>query len=165
VVAEDAFLMIRTAIIAAAGAALVAGLYLIGYKAGSNSVQVKWEAAKVAHAEAVAAQEARHRATERKWGDALAQIIDAERAAQEATRHELESIIADRESGALVLRDRFRGCQRELSQTAGTTAVDDGASQAGLSPADERFLVQIAAEADRLAVRLASCQGYVRSVR
>ena len=156
--------MIRAAIIAAAGAALVAGLYSIGYRAGSNAVGYEWEKDKLSRTHSLLAQEARHRATERKWGDALAQIIDAERAAQEASRHELESIIADRESGALVLRDRFRGCQRELSQTAGTTAVDDGASQAGLSPADENFLVQISAEADRLAVRLASCQGYVRGV-
>jgi hypothetical protein len=157
--------MIHRAIIVAAGAALVAGIYAGGYRAGQNSVQVKWEVSKVAHANALLAQEAEHRATERKWGDALTKLIDAERAAQEASRHELESIIADRESGNLQLRDRFRGCQRELSQTAGTPEVDDGASQAGLSPADEGFLVQLAAEADRLAVRLASCQGYVRSLR
>ena len=157
--------MIPRLAIIAAGAALVAGLYLIGYKAGSNSVQVKWEAAKVAHAEAVAAQEAAHRATERKWGDALAQIIDAERASQEASRNELESIIADRESGALRLRSDLRGCRANLPADTQTTGSDHGGNTGGLSEARQGVALRIFRDADDVYHRLTMCREYVRAIQ
>jgi hypothetical protein len=165
VVAKDVVAMIRTAIIAAAGAALVAGLYSIGYRAGSNAVGYEWEKDKLARTQSLLAQEAAHRATERKWGDALAQIIDAERAAQEATRHELESIIADRESGALRLRSDLRGCRANLPADTQATGSDHGGNTGGLSRERQGVALRIFRDADDVYHRLTMCREYVRAIQ
>jgi len=139
----------------------IAGIYHTGHKAGSNAVSVEWEKDKLARIQALLDQEVEYRAKEQKWGESLKHIIDAERAAQEATRHELETIIADRESGALQLRDRFRGCQKQLSEATTAASGTDGGSEGGLSSADEKFLVRIGAECDATAGKLTALQRYV----
>jgi hypothetical protein len=138
--------------------------YYTGHKAGSNAVSYQWEQDKLARTQRLLEQEARHRKTERQWGESLAKIIDAERASQEASRNELEAIIADRESGTLVLRDRFRGCEQRLSEATATAGGADGGSEGGLSPADEKFLVRVAQSCDSVIARFTALQRYVGKV-
>lgn len=151
---------------AAAPYALVAGglaaAYAIGYQSGSNEVAFEWEQDKLARAHKLIEQEARHRATERLWGNAVTKIIDWHNRAKEGTENEYQGIVAGLESGNNRLRDDLRGCRAELSEASGTTGVDDGASGGGLSEARQRMALRIGADADQVAHQLTACQAYVR---
>jgi hypothetical protein len=149
---------------AAACLAAAVGVYWMGHSAGTDKVQAKWNQDKAARAQAAAELEARHRAVEKQWGVAVATLTTEHRQAQEAARHELETTIAGVESGALVLRDRFRRCEQQLSATTGAAGGADGGGEGGLSEADQRFFIRVGAECDAVVSRLTAVQAYIRSV-
>jgi hypothetical protein len=151
---------------AAAGCLLIlATTHGFVHRAGQNSVQIKWEAAKVAHAHALAAQESRHRATERKWGEATALLTESLRGAQERLRDDYETTIADIESGALRLRGDLAGCRARVPTATSPAEGDHGSGDSGLSEARQRVALSIGRDADRVALRLQACQQYIRTIQ
>lgn len=155
-------LLVRYGIPAAAGAALVVGIWFHGHAAGKDSVQTQWNADKAKHSAAIAALESAHRAKEAQL-NANAQRIEYRLAqAQQDTLTELDTTLSDLRADNLRLRQRFTGCR--VPEDTGTAESDDGAAQGGLSEQDQEFLLRIGAEADSVANRLAACQGFVDSL-
>tara|TARA_R110002049_G_scaffold281333_1_gene460883 strand:+ start:42498 stop:42992 length:495 start_codon:yes stop_codon:yes gene_type:complete len=156
-------LLLRYGLPAAAGAALVAGIWFHGHAAGKDSVQVKWDADKAERIAAQIATEKRHRAREAELHANVQTISDQLSAAQRASLQELDTTLVDLRSDNLRLRERFRTCR--VSGTPETASGDDGAGDTGLSEADQEFLLRIGADADRVVNKLTACQGYVMGVQ
>lgn len=138
------------------------------YDAGQESVQVKWEQAKVAHANALIKQASEYRTREQQWATAVTSVSDWHTKERGRLRNDYESTIAGINDGTFILRERFRGCQQQLSETPGaapTPADSDGGSDGGLSTADQGFLVRIGQQCDDIATRLSGLQRYVRSIQ
>lgn len=150
---------------AAAILVLLIGTHSAAYRAGGNSVQVKWEMAKLAHAHALIAQESAHRAQERKWGEATAKLTESLRGAQERLQDEMDTIIADRDAGALRLRNDLRGCRAQLPGDTSTPGGDHGAGGGGLSEARQELALRIGAECDAVVHKLTAAQEYIRAIQ
>lgn len=117
------------------------------------------------HARAIAEHEALYRAQERKWGEATARLTESLRREQEALQDELETVIADRDAGALRLRDDLRGCRAQLSGDTPTPSGDHGAGKGGLSPARQSLALRIGAECDAVVHKLTAAQEYIRAIQ
>lgn len=141
---------------------VIAAVYGLGYRAGGNAVGLEWERAKVAHANALIAQESRHRNVERQWAESVKGIVEWHGRAKEGTENEYQGIVADLESGNHRLRDDLRGCRAELSETSRPTGSDHGGGGGGLSAARQRVALRIGADADQVVHKLNACQAYVR---
>jgi hypothetical protein len=150
---------------AAAILILLIGTHSAAYRAGGNSVRLDWERERLVHAQALTAQEAAHRAQERKWGEATAKLTESLRGAQERLQNEMETIIADRDAGTLRLRDDLRGCRAQLPGDPPTPSGDHGAGGGGLSEARQGVLIRVAAECDAVVNRLRAAQGYIRALQ
>jgi hypothetical protein len=151
--------------IAAVVAVLLIGTHSAAYRAGGNSVRLDWERERLVHAQALTAQEAAHRATERKWGEATAKLTESLRGAQERLQDEMDTIIADRDAGALRLRNDLRGCRAQLPGDPPTPSGDHGAGGGGLSEARQGVLIRVGAECDAVVNRLRAAQGYIRALQ
>jgi hypothetical protein len=151
--------------IAAAVTALLIGTHSAAYRAGGNSVRLDWERERLVHAQALTAQEAAHRATERKWGEATAKLTESLRGAQERLQNEMETIIADRDAGNLRLRDDLRGCRAQLPGDSPTPSGDHGGGGGGLSEARQGVLIRVGAECDAVVNKLRAAQGYIRAIQ
>lgn len=114
---------------AAAGIALAltaAGGFM--YRAGQTSVQADWNAAKAEHADALAAEEAAHRATERRLLGEMEALQDESR--QKLT--ELAGVLA----GVAVERDGVSVALAESRKRASEAAAAAGSCAAIQSAAD-----------------------------
>lgn len=151
----------------AAGSALLVALlcYLAGYSAGVDSVSRDWLKIEADHAEVVRKLTHQHRERERHWQQQTQEVSDALSARISATASARDAVLADLRDDSLRLRERFQGCSDRVPSAAEPARIDDGAAEAGLSRADQEFLVRIAAEADELAAKLLACQSYVRSIQ
>jgi hypothetical protein len=139
--------------------------YSKGKQSGQDSVQIRWERDKVAHARALAAQEAAHRTIERKWGDAITSVSAWHRAAQEALQDDYENTIAGLESGHFRLRRDLAGCSQQLPSDSTPTPGDHGGGGGGLSAARQGVVVRIGAECDAIAHKLTAAQEYIRAIQ
>lgn len=158
--------MARWAPVAIIGATLVVvwAVWSWGVSTGRAQVQAQWEIERAANAITVAALERRYREQEKKWADENQQLSDQLHEAMGGTVAELEATLADVRGDNLRLREQFRGCQSRVPDSPAPAGSDDGASQGGLSYADEEFLIRIAAQADGLAHQLTACQQYVQTL-
>lgn len=152
-------------IIGTSALALIIAVYWTGHRAGASGVQAKWEAAKVVHASALLAQEAAHRSTERKWGEATALLVESLRGAQEILQDGYESTIADINSGALRLRGDLAGCRARVPKDTSPARGDNGASDSGLSGARQSVVIRIGRDCDAVALKLQAAQGYIRALQ
>lgn len=82
-------------------------------------------------------------------------------------RAEADRILDAERSGALKLRDKFRGCQAALDRAAPSAAAGSGhgEAQGGLQGPDVEFLVRLADEADGIVVQLNLAQSVIESQR
>lgn len=135
------------------------------YRSGANTVRLEWEQDKVAQMQAITAQEAAHRAQERKWGEATTLLWASLRDAQEALQDEYEAAIADMQSGTLRLRDDLRGCRAKLPSDSPTTTGDHGTGESGLSAARQSVALRIGAECDQVVNQLTAAQEYIKAIR
>ena len=117
------------------------------------------------HARAIAEHEALYRAQERQWGEAITSIAESLRREQEALQDELETVIADRDAGALRLRDDLRGCRAQLSSDTSTTSGDHGAGGGGLSPPRQELALRIGADCDAVVNKLTAAQEYIKAIQ
>ena len=150
---------------AAAILILLIGTHSAAYRAGGNAVRLDWERDKLAHAQALTAQEAAHRAQERQWGEATARLTESLRGAQERLQDEMDTIIADRDAGTLRLRDDLRGCRAQLSGDTPTPGGDHGAGGGGVSESRQSLALRIGAECDAVVLKLTAAQEYIRALR
>jgi predicted house-cleaning noncanonical NTP pyrophosphatase (MazG superfamily) len=151
--------MIRTAIIAAAGAALVAGIYYGGYKAGSNAVSYKWEIAKVAHANALVAQEARHRATERRLTEEMEAIQDEGRQKLEELAEVLSGVAFERDSVSIALANSRERARQDSAAAGSCEAIQSAADlYAELLTELQGLAGDYAGAADRARLAGAACE-------
>lgn len=153
-------LLVRYGIPAAAGIAVVVGIWFHGHASGKDSVRSKWNADKAEYSANLAALQEAHRAKEAQLNANAQRIEDQLAQAQKGALTELDATLSSLRSDNLRLRQRFTGCR--VPETSQASGGNDGAGEGGLSHADEEFLVRIVAEADRVANKLAACQGYVR---
>jgi len=145
---------------AAAGCLLIlVALGAFVYQAGQNSVQVKWEADKVAHAEAEAAQEAAHRATERRLADEMEAIQDEGRQKLEELADVLSGVAFERDSVQSALA-RSRERARQDSATTGSCAPIQSAADlyADLLRELQGLAGDYAGAADRARLAGAACE-------
>ena len=139
--------------------------YWSGYSSGKEAVQIRWDADVQARTKAQIEQEIANREKERGWSREVQSAQDALAAAQAAAQADLDAALRDINTDNLKLRERFRACQS--SRVPGTPAAPgsgDGASQGGLSKADEELALRIASDADRVVHQLTTCQAYIRTV-
>jgi gas vesicle protein len=156
--------LIAIGIALAAIAALLWGAYEIGHSAGEDHIQAQWNAERAATSDAITELVKRHNEQERKWADELHDTQARLHAAQRQNLQEVDTTLADLRGGNLRLRERFQGCQRQLSEATTAGTGDDGARRGGLSAADQEFLIRIAGEADSVVNRLTACQEHARKV-
>jgi hypothetical protein len=77
-----------------------------------------------------------------------------------------DRVLADRDAGRLVLRDKFKcPAQRGPAQAAAGTGSGDGQEGAVLSVEDQDFLVRLATEADDNVRQLTACQAVIEADR
>lgn len=146
-------------------AALVAVSVTAGYKAGTHVTTAAWDRDRLAQAEAAAARERAHRATEREWAESMKLALEWEASAQEKLRNDYENAIADIESNASRLRSDLRGCRADrLPGDSASTGAPDAAGDTGLSPARQRVALRIGADCDAVAVRLNALQLWARGI-
>lgn len=149
----------------AATAALLSFAYWLGHSNGKTEVMLKWDRDRLAQAQAAAARERAHRATEREWAESMKLALEWEASAQEKLRNDYENAIADIESNTNRLRSDLRGCRadRVPGDTASPGAPDD-ASKRGLSAARQRVALRIGSDCDAVAVRLNALQLWVDGI-
>lgn len=142
--------------------------HVAGYVRGRDDVQAQWDAASAAAAEQLAATEAEYRAREQQLQRDTQGISDDLHAQLDQTRTDyilaVDAVRADRNR----LRQQFRGCSADLPGTTGiadTAGGDDDTGAGGLSETDVRVALRLAADANRVAAKLAACQAYVNSVQ
>ena len=141
------------------------GGYWSGYGSGKKHVQTQWDADIQARTQKQIEQEVANREKERGWSREVQSAQDALAAAQATAQADLDAALRDINTDNLKLRERFRACQS--SRVPGAPAAPgsgDGASQGGLSKADEELALRIASDADRVVHQLVACQAYVRTV-
>lgn len=129
---------------------------------GEDRTQARWDAQEAVYArqraEAVIAArkvEERHRAEYRAIAE---RFLADQRKADEVH----DRAIADLRRGALRVRSHLT-CPSGRAEAPADPGVADGASQAGLLPADAEFLLREAARADEIARRLNALQAAVRA--
>lgn len=118
--------------------------------------------AQVAAARALSSEAAR--VEEETRAKAIAVVDRAYQRGLEDGKAVADQLLADRDAGALVLRDKFR-CPARGGATPdpGAAGSGDGGEGAVLSRADQDFLVRLAAEADRNTRQLGACQALIRA--
>ena len=136
------------AIAAAAGAALLAGIWMHGHSHGQRTERLHWEGQQ---AQAVA----QARTTEQqRYGD----LLDALNTQYLAQRGIADQLHADLE--------RLRNRPARIVRVPGDPATDcAGATGSELSREDAGFLVREAASADRHRAALAACYAYADSLQ
>ncbi|MBE0454841.1 MAG: hypothetical protein IBX58_14315 [Roseovarius sp.] len=135
-------------IIAAAGAALLAGIWMHGHSHGQRTERLHWQGQ-----QAEAVQSAR-KTEQQRYGD----LLDALNAQYLAQRD-----IADRLDGDL---ERLRNRPPRIVRVPGDPAPDcTGTTGAELSREDAGFLVRESARADRHREALAACYAYADSLQ
>jgi hypothetical protein len=146
--------------------ALLSGAWFHGRDTGREQIRADWARATLAAQARYQALERKHRALEAAHRQT---VEDNDRAYREARRQQeaqLDAVLADLRGDNLRLRHRLRGCAAtagaDSDRAAGPGA--DAAAPAGLSRADEEFLVRLAADADAQAARLAHLQAYVQEL-
>jgi hypothetical protein len=115
-------------------------------------------------ADAQAAAQLSQDARAKETADArnLAAIGAAYEKGKEDGKAEFNAVRDDRDSGALVLREKFKCPAPGVLPGAATAAgIGDGGSQAVLSEQDEDFLIRLSAEADEVTRQLKACQAVV----
>lgn len=78
-----------------------------------------------------------------------------------------DRIIADLRAGNVRLRNEIAGCTAagSVPTSNASSSGSDGAARCGLSAAHAEFLIQLAAEADYVALQLHACQEIIKSDR
>lgn len=144
---------------------ILTAVYLAGLSVGKSKIQRQWDQDRIAQMQALAAQEAAHRAKERQWGEATTLLWASLRDAQEALRDDYEDTIADIESGALRLRDDLRGCRAQLPSDSLATTGDNAAGESGLSSARQGVALRIGADCDAVVLKLTAAQEYIKAIQ
>lgn len=145
--------------------AVIAASVAAGYRAGTHVTTAEWDRERLAQAQAAAARERAHRATEREWAESMKLALEWEASAQEKLRNDYENAIADIESGALRMRSDLRGCRADrVPGDSASTGSLDAAGDTGLSEARQRVALRIGADCDAVAVRLNALQRWVDGI-
>jgi hypothetical protein len=140
-------------------------VYLAGLSAGKSKIQRQWDRERIAQMQALASQEAAHRAKEKEWGEATTLLWASLRDAQEALQDDYEAAIADMQSGNLRLRNDLRGCRAQLPSDSLAATGDNAAGESGLSTARQGVALRIGADCDAVALRLTAAQEYIKAIR
>lgn len=131
--------------------------YTVGRANGVNATTALWHSERAATQQRYLEREAEYRKKEAQWAIDVDNIRNEYDERIKSIQDAADSVLADRESGELRLRERFQSCERKLagmSSASGGAASHDGASESGLSRADEAFLIRIATQADEIAAKL-----------
>ena len=144
-------------------AALILGLGLWAQTERLKSARYAWAQTEAARALAVAAAEHAAREEEQVRQKALGVVDRAYQRGLEDGKAAADKLLADRDAGAIRLRDKFR-CPARVPGEPGAAGGGDGGEGAILSRADQDFLVRLAEEADRNTRQLAACQAVVRAL-
>lgn len=119
-------------------------------------------AAQVATARALASEAAR--VEEETRARAMESVDKGYQRGLEDGKAAAARLLADRDAGRVVLRDKFRcPARRGAAKTGGPAGGSDGGEEAVLSRADQDFLVRLAEEADRNTRQLSACQAVIRA--
>jgi len=147
--------------VAVAVAALLAGSYWLGHRAGSSSVAARWEQDRARHEQALAQAQARARDIEREALRAREIIETNHRAAVARTQAAVSA--ARGELGRL--RAALAERERRAAEDAAATGEPDGAApERELLGACAQEYQRVAGEADEIAERLRALQAYVRAI-
>lgn len=157
-----------------AAIAVVGALYLAGYKAGANSVQVKWgrekqerlDAAIQAQEKILALQEA-VRESERRHSKDIQSINEAHHMELKHALNEKNRVIDGLRNGNIRLRQRFTqsASQSAVPEIGSGAGGNNGAGKCGLSEDDGEFLIRVAARCDAVATQLRAAQRIIQSDR
>lgn len=148
-------------------------LHHSGYKAGAASVQSRWDAQKLAdanaYAQALAKADAQNRQQQAQWEQKLAAASSQYQEALRNVETKHTAALAALRAGTLRLRDPGAGTGQDgsgaMSDVATSTSRRDGDASGELSGPSSEFLLGLAAEADEVAERLGACQAVVQADR
>lgn len=142
-----------------------AALIVYGKHLGKEEVNARWTEHKLEISKEMARlRQLRHDA-ESALSHKLQEAEDAATKAQLDSLQELDASLAALRGDNLRLRQRFKTCRPDgVSEAAHSARSDDAGGQSGFSTADQETLLRIGAEADQCAIRLMSCQSYVRNL-
>ena len=153
-------------------ATALSGLYWIAFDRGDRSgraaIQAQWDAATAMQQQALAEAESEYRQREQALQQANQELSDDlhRQLADTEARYNADLATASADVGRL--RQQFRGCAADLSRAnavAGTAGGNDDTDQTGLSAADVRVALRLAADADAAVHRLTACQAYARQLQ
>lgn len=143
---------------------LLAAAILVAFmfRADATLLQSKIDARDAADTRAALQLSQVARAKELSDARNLAAVGAAYEKGREDGKAEFTAVRNDRDSGALVLRDKFK-CPAPgvLPSAAAAAGVGDGGTPAVLSEQDQDFLVRLGAEADEVTRQLSACQATV----
>lgn len=143
------------------------------YGHGKSVERATWQARmNAALAEAMsqtAYLERKARDAERASAEAMQTIDNAYQQGRADAQNDFDRTMAERDSGAIRLHDRFTCADTStpggVPETITSPSKRDAASQGGLQRTDEAFLVQLAKRADDAVRQLQACQFIVRKDR
>lgn len=134
------------------------------YRAGQESVQVKWEMAKVEHVKVLEEVKKANRVKEEQWNESTRAQLAQYEARQAQIQLEFTDTIDALHTGELRLRQQFRACSDRVSSTATDIGQVAGTGDTGLSIDDQKDLLRTAARCDAIAEKLTATQAWIRSV-
>ena len=151
--------------------ALVLGALFGAYQHGVTTERTTWQA-RTSEALAVAMQQAaqaqgKAREAEQASAQAMHSIDNAYQQGRTDAQIQYDHTIADRDSGAISLRERFTcpALASGLPNTSTTTSKRDAGTARGLQRTDEGFLVQLAKRADEVTMQLQAAQQVIVSMQ
>jgi len=154
-----------------ASLAFFTALYQIAYHRGQSqgeqAVQALWDAEKLVQLQEYASLQSRYnQVTAQLKQDAKALSEDL-RSKLNETEQEYQAVVSDLRSGNLRLRQQWQSCSTSLSRASsdpGAASGNDDPDQAGVSSEAVERILRIGTEADQVAIRLQSCQEYVKRI-
>ena len=152
---------------------LVLGALYGAYSHGVSTERATWQARmNAALAEAMsqtADLEREAREAEQASAQAMQTIDNAYQQGRADAENDYNRTMAERDSGAIRLHDRFTCTDTSAAggvpKTSASTGRSDAASTGGLQREDEAFLIQFAKRADDAVRQLQACQAIVRKDR
>lgn len=146
-------------------AALLFGAYSHGVSTTDTAWQAKHNAALAKANQAAAEAQAGAREAERRAAEEINAIEGKLHDQEQAAAAERDRLLADLESGAVRLRDRFTCPAGGVPGTAANPGQREPGKVGGLQQADVRLLVRLANEADAVTRQLQACQAILKSDR